>query len=112
MVIDLDEGTVRFVAGETLTLDQLWGLIGLMGDEDEFDEPDWSLLDDEEPQDWLPEWVLPARIMNVKSDVSDKEYCVVRMDDDTWGCSCPDYTMRKSKTGAACKHILRLIWRW
>jgi hypothetical protein len=111
VIIDLEEKSVRFTMGETLTLDQLWGLIGLMGDDDEYGEPDWSLLDDEEPQDWLPGWILPDRIWIVESDVSLSQYCVVRLEDRTWACSCPDFLHRKFSQGKVCKHILRLLWR-
>jgi len=104
MVIDLETRSVRFVAGETLTLDQLYSLIDLM-DDGEYDEPEDECCDGAHP-----EWVVVERVVLVRSETSMKQYAVVRFDDGTWACSCPDWTCRRAYRGENCKHIHTAIW--
>lgn len=104
MLIDTDDKTVTFKAGETLTLDELWALIDIL------DEPLTSLF----PEADLDEGRIPAsaiyRIYVVPSQSKSYTYAVVLFVDGSWACSCPDWVHRRSKedTASPCKHILRL----
>jgi hypothetical protein len=101
--INLDNKTVLFEEGVTVSADNLRWLLSLLDGAPEMGTVELV------PRTWSPpKLVTVERMTHAKSYNTGQTYVQVRMSDGSLACSCPDWMYRKSNQNginAWCKHI-------
>lgn len=104
MILDLKRKTVTFEGPTTLSLDQLWALVGV------FDIDDISSIVDDNPEAGRLDYQV-KKIREMKSFSGEGTYTLVQFEGDIWACSCKDWINRRSNNFESCKHINSVAWR-
>jgi hypothetical protein len=107
MRLDTNTKSVYFEEGTLLTLDDLELLVRTLTFLDE------TVKDEDIPLRVPdPATLVVAEHLTRSDSDSSHLYKVTRYADGRMTCDCPDYVIRRSKTGGQCKHVVRVRYRY
>jgi SWIM zinc finger len=108
MQIDTVTNTITFKNGEKVTWGQLMSASNAVGT-----KPlgEVTMVFDEELADWEKDLLatpfVPRSFEIASFARNNVTYTVMEVRSGVWVCTCPDFTIRRYKTGTWCKHIVK-----